>query len=103
MGAKSRRKGGRIERELVNLHRDAGIDAQRVPLSGATGGAFSGDIRVGELVGEVKARASGEGFKTLERWLGKQDMLFLRRDRAAPLVVLPWRVYVELMRARASC
>lgn len=48
------------------------------------------------LVCEVKA--SGEGFATLERWLGESDALFLRRDRTDPLVVLPWRVWTRLVR-----
>ena len=41
--------------------------------------AFAGDLHlhlfgadVELLVGEVKARASGEGFKTLARWLDEQ-------------------------------
>jgi hypothetical protein len=34
----------------------------------------------------TKAIASGEGFATLERWLGQADALFLRRDRGDPLV-----------------
>ena len=38
---------------------------------------------------EVKARGTGDGFRTLERWLGGNDALFLWRDRAAPFVVLP--------------
>ena len=100
MGAHSRRKGGRIEREIVHLHRDAGIEAERVPLSGAAGGSFAGDVIVaGELRAEVKARANGEGFATLERWLGSHDLLFLRRDRAAPLVVMPWTLYARLLAA----
>ena len=73
------RKGKRVERELVELHRDLGIEAQRVPRSGHAGGDFSGDLHlhlfgadVEPLVGEVKARASGEGFKTLARWLDEQ-------------------------------
>ena len=36
MGAMSKRKGSRIERELVELHRDIGVHAERVPLSGAS-------------------------------------------------------------------
>ena len=47
---------------------------------------------------EVKARAGGGGFKTLERWLGDNDLLFLRRDRSTPLVVMPWSLYEQLMR-----
>jgi len=46
---------------------------------------------------EVKGRANGEGFATLERWLGENDALFLRRDRAEPVVVLPWRIWAMLL------
>jgi hypothetical protein len=103
MGLKSPRKGSRIERELVQLHRGAGIPAERVPLSGAAGGTFSGDLRVaGGMRAEVKARASGEGFRVLERWLGEMDLLFLRRDRSKPLVVMPWTVYEQLMDRRPA-
>ena len=80
------------------LHREAGIEAERVPLSGAAGGSFAGDVIVaGAMRAEVKARANGEGFATLERWLGSSDLLFLRRDRAAPLVLMPWGTYRRLL------
>ena len=46
---------------------------------------------------QVKARGDGEGFKTLARWLGTNDALFLGRDRAAPLVVVPLHVWLELI------
>jgi hypothetical protein len=88
MSRRSRDKGARCEREIVHLHRDAGIAAERVPLSGAAGGMFSGDLAVPGLGrAEVKARGNGAGFALLERWLGDHDALFLRRDRALPLVV----------------
>ena len=96
-GRRSRSKGARRERELVQLLVAAGIDAKRVPLSGAVEG-FKGDILLGELRAEVKARASGEGFKTLERWLAGNDLLFLKRDRAEPLVVMPWTRFVDYAR-----
>lgn len=99
-GRRSRDKGLRIEREIVDMHEAHGIRAKRVPLSGAQSG-WKGDVRIQharELVSEVKARASGEGFKTLERWLGEHDLIFLRRDRATPLVVLPWSTYVLLFK-----
>jgi hypothetical protein len=44
-----------------------------------------------------KARGNGEGFAFLERWLSDADMLFLRHDRAEPLVVVPWRVWARLL------
>lgn len=97
-GKAPRRKGDRLERELVQRHHAAGIPAERVPLSGAAGGTFAGDLIVdGGLRGQVKGRGNGEGFKLLERWLDEADLLFLRRDRAAPLVVMPWAVYLRLM------
>lgn len=92
-----------MEREIVHLHRDAGLPAERVPLSGAAGGGFSGDVIIdGDLRAEVKARAHGEGFKTLERWLGDNHFLFLRRDRSTPIVVMPWDVYLKLMQSRKT-
>ena len=98
MGKRSRDKGNRIERELVDLHHALGIGAERVPLSGAAGGSFTGDLRVeGIGVAEVKARGDGGGFVTIEKWLGDNDVLFLRRDRRKPLVVLPWNTYAKLI------
>jgi hypothetical protein len=34
---------------------------------------------------------------TLEKWLGEYDCLFLRRNSAEPMVLLPWRVWVALL------
>jgi Holliday junction resolvase len=97
----SRNKGSRIEREIVAKHHEANIQAERVPLSGAAGGSFSGDVEVtvaGRLYrAEVKARAGGTGFKTLEGWLGDNDLLFLRRNNAQPIVTMTWDSYIELI------
>src|SRR5262249_54390074 len=105
MSRKSRAKGARCEREIVALHKEMGVHAEKVPLSGAAryqGGAHDIDVYAfgkdaAPLVTEVKARANGEGFVTLERWLGENDALFLRRDRAAPLVLLPWDIWQRLL------
>lgn len=106
-GRRSRSKGVRAERELVRLLHDAGIAAERVPLSGAAGGAFAGDIRLpGGRRAEVKIRSrlprlyallddgtastifdpSARGWGQYERWLGTADVLFVRADR------MPWLV-----------
>ena len=105
-GRASRQKGDRKERQIVKAHHDIGVPAERVPLSGAAGGSFAGDIDVyvygdrrAQLVSEVKSRKNGEGFKTLTRWMGENDILFLVEDRHDPLVVLPWRVWAELLGA----
>ena len=105
MSAMQRRKGARLEREIVELHRSIGIHAERVPLSGAMryqGGAHDVDIYPlgrdeAPLCCEVKGRGTGKGFVTLERWLAENDALFLRRDHAEPLVLLPWRTWVRLL------
>jgi Holliday junction resolvase len=104
-GARHRQKGDRIERELVERHKAIGIHAERYPLSGASRFRGSGhDIDLypfgreeAPLVAESKARKSGNGFVQLERWLGDYDALFLRRNNADPMVLLPWRVWAALL------
>ena len=102
MGKASRDKGLRRERALVEIHMKCGLRAERVPLSGAShyqGNGADIDIHVrgsNPVKAEVKARGEGNGFKTLQRWLGDNDALFLWRDRAAPFVVLPLRVWLEI-------
>jgi Holliday junction resolvase len=105
-GARHRRKGDRIEREIVDRHKALGVQAERYPLSGASHFRGSGhDIDIyglgkneAPLVAEVKARANGAGFATLEKWLAEYDALFLRRDNADPLVVLPWRMWARILK-----
>jgi hypothetical protein len=75
-GRRSRDKGNRTERALV-----------RVPLSGAAGGRFTGDLTV-PVLGidqrcEVKCRAAG--FAQLYGWIDNRDLLIVKRDRAEPL------------------
>ncbi len=43
-GRRSRTKGARTERRIVNALQAYGLAAVRVPLSGACGGRFAGDI-----------------------------------------------------------
>lgn len=63
MGKRSRDKGARGERMLVHLLQERGYAAERVPLSGAAGGSYSGDLSV-PVLGidrriEAKWRAGG--------------------------------------------
>jgi Holliday junction resolvase len=105
MGRMSQRKGKVIEREIVALHKQIGIHAERYPLSGASrfrGAGHDVDIYArgkdeAPFVAEVKARKNGNGFTTLETWLADYDCLFLRRNNAEPLVVVPWRVWRSLL------
>jgi len=99
MNAKNRRnKGNRVEREIVAKLNDAGIPAERVPLSGAAGGSFTGDIVISDsLRVEVKARKDGAGFKTLEEWKGINDLLVLKRNHCDPMVVVDWKLFVDML------
>ena len=103
MGKFSRDKGARGERDIVARHMALGIHAERVPLSGACGGSFAGDVII-EGVGtvEVKCRAGGGGFRTIEKWLADNAALFLRRDRQSPLVILPWETWERLLKGNPS-
>ena len=106
MGKSSQRKGRDRERQLVNMHRAIEVWAERVPLSGAAayqGGGHDVDVypwgsEGPPLCGEVKARAAGQGFKTIENWLADNDILFLVRDRQEPMVVLPWNTWRRLLK-----
>ena len=101
MGGKaSRDKGANFEREIVNWHKDRGVDAERIPLSGAVKGNYSGDIKSGPqlaLLAECKrrARAYQDLYDALDQ--DDSDMLFVRRDRGRTLVVLPIETYEAVL------
>jgi hypothetical protein len=104
-GRGHRLKGHRIEREIVERHSTIGVHAERYPLSGASHFRGSGhdiDIYVfgteePPIKAEVKGRKNGAGFVTLETWIGHYDALFLRKDRTDPMVLIPWRVWAQLV------
>lgn len=89
-GKKSRDKGARSERAIVNLFRDHGVASERVPLSGAAGGSFAGDIIV-DLAGKqitLEAKVRAGGFKQIYEWLGNNFGLVIKSDRNPPLIVI---------------
>tara|TARA_R100001082_G_scaffold93423_1_gene60232 strand:- start:1072 stop:1434 length:363 start_codon:yes stop_codon:yes gene_type:complete len=96
-------KGNRGENRICTILCDAGATAVRVPLSGALGGEFSGDILIDgiikrRMVAEVKSRKpSGVFWNTIKRFLAENDMLFLLEDRQEPLVVMPVNIFTEIL------
>ena len=102
-GRHSRSKGARTERSIVNALRASGIAAVRVPLSGAAGGRFAGDILLPvmgrDLCVEVKARAAG--FRELYSWLTNRDVLIVKADRQEPLVVLRLSLAAQIAKVAA--
>ena len=79
MGRMSKRKGNRIEREIVNLLKEAGVHAKRVPLSGQVGGSF---VIEGVYRAEVKARA-GRWLRDYRALEGRERCLILETGQAA--------------------
>lgn len=90
MGKSQRDKGLRREREFVQL-----IGGERIPLSGAAGGSFKGDVKGMGLTWELKARR--DGFKLLYNWLENVDALAVKADRKEWLVVIPLDKFKELI------
>lgn len=99
MGGKaSRDKGSRFEREIVNLLKANGLDAYRIPLSGASAG-FKGDIqiRLGDKRLTLEAKSRGSGFKFIYDSLEGSDALCLRADRQEALIVFRLKDVVVLL------
>jgi hypothetical protein len=98
-GKGPRRKGNRVEREVLAILREAGLEARRVPLSGSAPD-YPGDLEVelpglGRVVVEVKARKR----LALEAWLEGRDLLVLKPDRRPPLAVMPLQALLALIKA----
>ena len=89
MANRSKDKGSRFEREAVAILTAAGLDAKRIPLSGAMRG-YKGDVAL--VIGgqnlrlECKVRKSG--FKFIYDAMSDNDALLVKTDRAEPLVVI---------------
>ncbi len=97
-GRASRDKGNGAERAIVNLLKERGFKAERVPLSGSAGGSYEGDLTVPiagvSRVVEVKVRS--RGFRQLYDWLVNRDILIVMADRCEPLVILPLALAADI-------
>lgn len=83
-------KGYRAEAELVRRHADLGIAATRSFMSRGA------DLTI-EGVGQAEVKARAKLPAGISRWLGEQEVLFVRPDRAEPVVLMTWPTYVRLV------
>ena len=90
-GRRPRDKGIRAERELARM-----LGGQRVPLSGAAGGAFGGDIKAMGLTWQVKVEA--DGWRRLYRLLETHDAVAVKADRKPWLFVMPIDTFLKLVK-----
>lgn len=102
MGKKSRDKGARGEREIVNILIGAGLKAKRTAPLQTYLKNEAPDILVetknGALKIEVKLRA--DGFKQLYQWLEGNDCLIVKADRQEPLIIQPLKNTLPLWVAK---
>ena len=92
----SRQKGDRFERDCVHQLRELGLEAQRVPLSGAAGGLFGSDLVVAGRKIECKTRK--RAWTDLFGWLPGNHALMIKSDRTDTLVVMSLETYAELLK-----
>lgn len=64
------------------------MGGERVPLSGAAGGSFTGDVTNVPYIGTVEVKRRRDGFKQLYGWLANNDALAVRADHKEWLVIL---------------
>lgn len=98
MPSPSRQKGDRFERDCIAQLAEHGVKAARVPLSGAAGGDFSGDLRV-EVCGQVEqveCKTRKRAWTDLFNWLPGNFCLFIKADRTDTLVVMNLETFARL-------
>lgn len=103
-GKKAKRKGYQGENEVVKLLQKNGIEAERVPLSGALKSKkYSCDVVVninGEKRIEVKRRKSG--LTSIYNWLSEDEnsnFLMVRQDNRDWLVCMTFDEFARLVKA----
>ena len=101
MGAHSRSKGKRGEREIVTLARDVGLDAQRTweTSQAADAAVRCCDVRIAGQPHQVKRRRNG--FGELYEGLANVAGLFVRTDGREWLAVVPAKEYLRLLQPAA--
>jgi hypothetical protein len=108
MAHPSKAKGDGFEREVVKAFSEAGVPAQKVPLSGARGGRFGGDVQA-EVCGTwqpLECKIRKRAWSDLYGWLSgtnvqdKPYALVIRTNAQPgqgapePLVVMPLSTFI---------
>ena len=102
MPNRSKEKGSRFEREVRDLLKAGGVDAEKVPLSGAVkGGSFEGDLNFSlrGVVRKLECKRRKRGCSTFYGFMANNYAVVMRDDRSPPLVMLRLSDFIELVRA----
>ena len=93
----SRKKGGRLEREVVNLLKKAGFEAKRTGFHEA-GGVDKGDVEVEGFIAEVKGNGAVPKFIYTAR-KEQEHLLFMKRSRKEWVVAMSIGQFVDLLKS----
>ena len=94
MNVSERRKGLNAERDFAKK-----IGGKRVPLSGAAGGEYTGDVKALGLRWQCKVRHGG--FKLVYDSLKGHDALAIKQDYHDWLVVMPVETLLNMLPAES--
>tara|TARA_R110002167_G_scaffold257075_1_gene463528 strand:- start:427 stop:762 length:336 start_codon:yes stop_codon:yes gene_type:complete len=108
MANKNKNKGTYHEKWFVDWLKSIGVACKRVPLSGALGGEWSGDIHLtldGQrwLVGEVKYRDKSN-FPSPFTVLEGRDIAFYKRKTGKPqtLVIMSGEEFAKIIQGESN-
>jgi Holliday junction resolvase len=102
MPSRSRQKGDREERAIVDAARSRGLEARRVPLSGSVDG-YEGDVVLVDPVSKaertIEAKHRADGFREIYKWLLEDhvDFLTVRADRRERLWIMREEDFFSLL------
>lgn len=96
-GRKSKDKGYRFENAL-RIVLNAFGPCERMPLSGAIGGDFSGDLRwlIRNVRMKIQCKKKARGFKLIYNELKSHDALIIGADREPPVLCIPLHKFAEI-------
>jgi Holliday junction resolvase len=97
MPKRSRDKGARTERAIVRALQERGFAAEKVSGMYKPGADLSVPLLGADRRVEVKCR--GKGFRQLYDWLDGAEFLIVKSDRRELLVVVPFRLAIEIAKA----
>ena len=98
--SKSKAKGTRLESSLVKSLTDAGIPAERIPLSGSLGGKYSSDVVIGSVdhpVYRIECKNRESIADYMWTYLEPVDFLVLKKNHKPALVVMELDQFISLL------
>jgi Holliday junction resolvase len=107
-GKRSKKKGYDGEAEVMKLLQKYGIEAERVPLSGALKSEkYSCDVHIPGIDKRVEVKRRKSGLKTIQKWLeedANSNYIFFREDGDTDgwIVIMPYIEFIELVQEKEA-